>query len=293
MTEFKQIIGRGTRLREDAGKTFFTILDFRGACELFKDPDFDGDPDVQTEWGEGDPVPTGGNDKKPVLPPITPPAPELPGVVLKPGENDGASGEKVVYQVRGVPVEVVGSSVSYLDENGNLVTTKFRDYTRRNILRAFGSEADFMEIWNGSEEKKAILERLEREGVLFDQLRKELKNPDADEFDLLCEIAFGRTPMTRQMRASRAARGKFLEKYQGVARKVLEIMIDIYAREGVREVDNIAVLRSEEFKELGGPVKVVKAFGGKPAYRAAIVDLENALYQPEESGVLISTVETE
>ena len=122
--------------------------------------------------------------------------------MLKPGENDGASGEKVVYQVRGVPVEVVGSSVSYLDENGNLVTTKFRDYTRRNILRAFGSEADFMEIWNGSEEKKAILERLEREGVLFDQLRKELKNPDADEFDLLCEIAFGRTPMTRQMRAS-------------------------------------------------------------------------------------------
>ena len=176
----------------------------------------------------------------------------------------------------------MGSSVSFLDESGNLVTAKFRDYTRRNILQLFGSEADFLEVWNGPEEKKAIIARLEREGVLFEQLRKELKNPDGDEFDLLCEIAFGKPPMTREMRASRARRSRFLEKYQGVARKVLEILIDIYAHEGVREVDDIAVLRSEEFRGLGGLPKIVKAFGDKSGYRAAVQELEDALYRPEE-----------
>lgn len=295
MTEFKQIIGRGTRLREDAGKTFFTILDFRGACELFKDPEFDGEAEVEVEWGEGDPVPKPERREPPV------------DIEVKPddgddgdGNDDGDDGDggnpgngvgkmppvdpekSVVYRVKNVEVTVVGSSVSFLDESGNLVTAKFRDYTRRNILQLFGSEANFLEVWNGPEEKKAIIERLEREGVLFDQLRKELKNPDADEFDLLCEIAFGKPPMTRQMRASRAMRSRFLDKYQGVARKVLEILISIYAHEGVREVDDIAVLRSEEFRGLGGLPKIVKAFGDKSGYRAAVQELEDALYRPEE-----------
>lgn len=165
-------------------KTFFTILDFRGACELFKDPDFDGDPDIQTEWGEGDPVPTGGNDKKPVLPPITPPAPKPPRVVPKPGENDGESEEKVVYQVRGVPVEVLGSSVSYLDESGNLVTAKFRDYTRRNILRAFGSEADFMEVWNGTEEKRLFWSVLSTRACFLTNFARNLKT--RTQMNLIC-----------------------------------------------------------------------------------------------------------
>lgn len=292
MTEFKQIIGRGTRLREDAGKTFFTILDFRGVCELFHDPEFDGPAENESSWEEGDPLPktddnaneedkindkdTGNNsgNTKPVLP-------------------DPDNPEKVTYVVKGVPVEVVGSSISYLNEKGELVTSKFRDYTRKNILELFGSEAEFLEVWNGEEEKKAILKRLEDNGFFFDQLRKELKNPDADEFDLLCEIAFGRPPMTRQMRVSRAARSMFLDKYQGTARQVLETLITIYAREGVREVDDIAVLRSEEFRPMGGPVNVVKAFGGKMQYRAAVIDLEKALYRPLNDETTQTTMETE
>lgn len=286
MTEFKQIIGRGTRLREDAGKTFFTILDFRGASELFKDPKFDGPADVEREWHEGDPPihqPANGekqgegdsvDEQSPVVQEgdTKAPVPE-PGSPVEPEP-------RVVYRVKGVPVEVVGSSISYLNEDGDLVTSKFRDYTKANILKLFGSEADFLEVWNGPEEKKAILERLEDHGVIFEALRKELKNPDADEFDLLCEIAFGRAPMTRAMRASRAKRSQFLEKYQGIAREVLEILIQIYAHEGVREVDNTAVLKSAEFRAFGGMVPVVKAFGGKKAYREAIHELENALYWP-------------
>lgn len=304
MTEFKQIIGRGTRLREEVGKTFFTILDFRGACELFSDPEFDGPPEVTTSWEEGDSLPktkkTGEED-------------DIEDPVAYPDGGDDADGsdndddpptdpteesedtagrddrppiidlpEKVVYVVKGVSVEVVGSTISYLDEDGKLLTSKFRDYTRKNILELFGSEAEFLEVWNGNEEKRAIIERLERNGVFFDQIRKELKNPDLDEFDLLCAIAFGRAPMTRAMRASRVARSQFLEKYQGVARKVLELLVTIYAREGVKEVDDIAVLRSEEFRSMGGVVKVIKAFGGKEAYREAVLDLENALYRPKD-----------
>ena len=277
MTEFKQIIGRGTRLREDAGKTFFTILDFRGVCELFHDPEFDGPAENLSSWEEGDPLPkTATKANKTAKTSDN----ETKNSARNQDDPVVNSKEKVTYVVKGITVEVIGSSIRYLNENGDLITAKFRDYTRQNILKLFGSEAEFLEVWNGEEEKKAILKRLEDNGVFFDQLRKELKNPDADEFDLLCEIAFGRPPMTRQMRISLAARSKFLEKYQGIARAVLEKLVSIYAREGVREVDDIAVLRSEEFRPMGGPVKVVKAFGGKMGYRAAVMDLENALYRP-------------
>ncbi len=295
MTEFKQIIGRGTRLREDAGKTFFTILDFRGASELFKDESFDGPADIEVEWGTEDPEPKvpGGDKPGPGKEddPTNPPGPKgedeseppaLPVVPIPGSRDEPVKEERVVYHVKGVSVEVAASTVSYLDENGNLVTAKFRDYTRRNILQLFGSEADFLEVWNGPEEKRTILEKLEQNGVLFEELRRELGNPDADEFDLLCEVAYGRAPMTRALRASRAKRSKFLDKYQGTAREVLETLIDIYAREGVREVDNIVVLDNERFDPFGGMRKIVKAFGGKPAYREAIRDLENALYRPTE-----------
>lgn len=279
MTEFKQIIGRGTRLVEEAGKTFFTIMDFRGACELFSDPDFDGEPDNEAEWGEEDPLPkstsrsTKNNTKEKTK-------------NGKDSESEGKETEEVnstdpelgePYEVSHASVEVVGTSVRYLDENGKLVTAKFIDYTRRNILQLYQSEENFWEVWNGTPEKKVIFLELAKRGVDIDLLRKELKNPDADEFDLICEVAFGRAPMTREMRASRAKRSQFLEKYQNVAREVLEILINIYAREGIREVEDIAVLKSLEFRRLGG-LKVVHAFGGKSEYRSALKDLENAIY---------------
>jgi type I restriction enzyme R subunit len=274
MTEFKQIIGRGTRLREDAGKTFFTIIDFRNACELFKDPEFDGEASVTNidDWKKADPEDESSNDhespteEKKKRPEINPP--------IAPGDDLPEH-----YVVEGRPVAVFGTKVEGLDENGKLVTFKFMDYTRKNILKALGSKANFIELWNGPEEKKRILEDLKNQGVFIEHLRKEMGNPDLDEFDLICSVAFGATPMTRQARASRLARSKFLDRYQGVARSVLERLLTIYAHEGVCEIDDkMAVLRSQEFQDLGGLPNMIKSFGGKPAYLKAVNDLEKELY---------------
>ena len=287
MTEFKQIIGRGTRLREDADKTFFTILDFRGACNLFKDKEFDGDADVESEWGDEDPAPVGpkgdtiidvneGEDPK-----------DVKGHDGKDGHDTGTGGGEVDvdppepperYVVGDVEVTVVGTSVSYLDDDGNLVTSKFKDYTRKNILELFKSKAKFIEVWNGSDEKKRIIDELAEHGILIEHLKKEMGNPDYDEFDLILSVAFGGTPMTRQMRSSRAKRSEFLDKYQGLAREVLTVLLDIYAHEGVREIEDLTVLRDESFRAFGGMPKIVKAFGGKPSYLEAVAQLEKALY---------------
>lgn len=249
MTEFKQIIGRGTRLREDADKTFFTILDFRNASELFKDKEFDGEPGWESEWRK-DPEPNSDGKDDPKTPGGDT---DVKGDGKTPGGDGGKKsppnplppldGERIVYVVGpGIEVSVVGESVSYLDENGELVTDKFKDYTRKNILEHFGSEADFMEVWNRADEKKAVIQSLAKKGILIEQLRKEMGNPDYDEFDLIVSIAFGATPQTRQMRSSRVKRSEFLDKYQGVAREVMETLLDIYAHEGVCEVDNRKVL---------------------------------------------------
>ena len=292
ITEFKQIIGRGTRLREDAGKTFFTILDFRNASELFKDTEFDGEPDWKSEWTEtpdddsgeddsdegsghgGDDSGNGGDtdedDHKK--------GKKEPGSKPQPPETE----PRTVYVVNNVEVSVVGESVSYLDENGKLVVEKFKDYTRRNILELFGSKAEFMELWNGPEEKAAVISKLAQNGILVEQLRKEMGNCDYDEFDLILSVAFGATPQTRQMRSSRVKRGQFLDKYQGKAKEVLSALLDIYAHEGVCEVDNIAVLRNIEFKTMGGIPKILKSFGGRSNYLQAVKELEKELYMPIE-----------
>ncbi len=271
MTEFKQIIGRGTRLREDAGKTFFTILDFRGACELFKDPKFDGDPGNVAQWGAGDPLPHSGNDNPPPKPkPPVPPTPPRPPV--EPAHP---------YVVGGGVVNVISKTVQYRDGNGKLVTERFEDYTRRNILELFGTEADFMAVWNGPEEKQAVIDRLREKGVIFEALKREIGNPDLDEFDIVCSIAYGRVPMTRELRASKARNSKFLAKYQGVCRDVLETLLNIYARTGVANIDNRMVLKTEPFLAYGGPVKILREFGGKTGYADAVRDLENGLYLPE------------
>lgn len=290
MTEFKQIIGRGTRLREDADKTFFTILDFRNASELFKDKDFDGDPDWESEWGKedsdseddgesGGSAPGGGGK----------PGGEESTKTKKGGKGSSSSEEpektpRTVYVVgNSVEVSVTGESISYLDSDGKLVVDKFKDYTRKNILECFGSEADFMEVWNGPEEKQKVIQALAQKGILIEQLRKEMGNPDYDEFDLVVSVAFGATPQTRQMRSSRVKRGQFLDKYQGIARDVLETLLDIYAHEGVCEVDSRKVLQSKEFKSFGGLPKIIKSFGGVAAYDAAVKAMEKELYLPVQN----------
>lgn len=280
ISEFKQIIGRGTRLREEVGKTFFTIIDFRNASQLFKDSEFDGDPDWVSDWEDvisGDPVPnpdgiSGGVDEE---------TEGEPPSSTKPEDGQTTGEPRQVFVVgSGVKVTVVGETVSYLNEDGKLVVDKFRDYTRQHILKLFESEAKFMELWNGPEEKKSIIEMLAEQGILIEQLRQQMGNPDYDEFDLIVSVAFGATPQTRQMRSSRVRRGEFLEKYQGIARKVLETLLDIYAHEGVLEVDNRKVLQSKEFQSFGGIPKIINSFGGKEAYEEAVKAMQKELYLP-------------
>ena len=276
MTEFKQIIGRGTRLREDVGKTFFTIMDFRGVCGLFRDPAFDGPPDVEEAWRQGDPPPCKPADRfekgEDASESCTQPG----------GEEEPPADAPRHYVVSGVSVQIVGRSVSYLDENGRLVTEKFEDYTRRNLLRLFGDQADFVELWNGPEEKQAIIKRLEAEGILVEQLKVALGEPDVDEFDLICSIAYGQPPMTRHMRANRVRQGKFLEKYQGIARDILESLLDVYARLGVAEIDDITVLQNQPMSSFGGVSRIVGAFGGTDAYKEAVRAMQRELYLPPQ-----------
>lgn len=253
MTEFKQIIGRGTRLRADAGKTMFTILDFRGACELFSDPEFDGEP---SGHGNGGSYNGGGGGDGGDYPP----------------ERDD------IYTTSVVTVTEQGRKVSYLDENGKLVTVKYEDYTRKAVLELFGSHDGFIEIWNGEQEKKAIIQMLADKGILIEDLKERVGNPDIGEFDLICSIAFGTTPLTRHERASRVRREKFFDKYQGTARAILERLLDIYAHLGVAEVEDVKITKSPELREFGAPAKIMKAFGGKPEYQNAVKDLQAAIY---------------
>lgn len=281
MTEFKQIIGRGTRLREDAGKTFFTIMDFRGACNLFQDKNFDGPAGNEVVL-----IPDTDPLVKPKPSPVSEPNPESKTDDPNTQPNPPPTSKPPIeapqkYIVSGVEVTVSGHVVSYRDKDGKLVTPKFKDFTRRNILKQFGSLAEFMEVWNGPKEKQQIIKDLEKNGVFIEHLRKEMAMPDADEFDLICSIAYGATPLTRTMRASRAARSKFLEKYQGLAREVMEKLLDIYAHEGVCEAADIRVLMSEEFRNCGGAPKIISAFGGKPNFLHAMRDMQAELYRPE------------
>lgn len=273
MTEFKQIIGRGTRLVEEAGKTFFTILDFRGVCQLFNDPEFDGEPDASETVGidpEGKNRHITGEELITKQPEPSLPAPELEQSVS-------------IYVVGGVEVKRIGETVSYLDENGKLVTAKFRDYTRRQILRRFGHEKDFLEVWNGKQEKQAIINDLAKNGILIEHLKEEIGNPDIDEFDLICHFAFGSPVLTRNMRASKLRQTRFLEKYQGAAREILEKLLDIYARIGVTEIENIAVLKSGDFTSFGSRKNILNNFGGEKGYLQAVKAMQAALYTPSST----------
>ena len=179
-----------------------------------------------------------------------------------------------------VPVSVIGRANQYLDENGNLVTEKFVDYTRRNILAIYGTDRDFCEVWNSEKAKKTILEELAAHGVSFEQMRRELGDPDLDEFDMIRHIAFGSTNMfTRRLRADKVRRTRFFDKYQGLAREVLERLLETYATHGISEIEDLAAL-STHCQDIGGMKKIVQSFGGRDAVLGAIREMEGLLYEP-------------
>lgn len=269
MIEFKQIVGRGTRIHEDAGKLWFTIMDFKKATELFADPDFDGEPIVIYEPEPADPPvppdPDAGGDPVPDPDSFDPP-------------TDPTDDPPRKYFVSGVEVAVLAERVQYYGPDGRLVTESLTDYTRAAVSGQFESLHDFLNQWTNSEKKQAIIEELAEQGVMFEELQKKVPG-DCDPFDLICHVAFDQPPLTRKERADQVRKRDVFTKYGDQARAVLTTLLEKYADDGVFPAD-LAVLRNVPFDKFGTPLEILKLFGDKDAYLAAVRELETELYRP-------------
>lgn len=285
MTEFKQIIGRGTRINEDYDKYWFTILDFKKATELFADPAFDGDPVQIYRPGPGE---------SPV-PPEPPPGPTTGEG--GPGEDDdgpgwttagaGEGGGGIIreprqrYVVDNVEVRVIAERVQYYGPDGKLITESLRDFTRARVRQQFTSLDAFLRRWSDADQKKAVIEELAAQGVLWEALSEEVEKKlgkPVDPFDLVCHVAFDQPPLSRRERADNVRKRNYFARYQGAARLVLEGLLDKYADTGVEHIEDIKILQLDPFRSLGAPVELVAAFGGKAGYQKAVTDLESQLY---------------
>ena len=280
MIEFKQIIGRGTRINEEFDKYWFTIMDFRRATELFADPDFDGDPVQIYEPKPGDdPVPPdepGGDETTPGG--DRPPGGEVITDPESPGPDGGEGGKRVRYFINDVPVYVVKERVQYYGPGGKLITESLRDFTRKSILQEFASLDHFLRTWKEAEKKQAIIEELQEKGIFFEALAEEV-GKDLDPFDLICHVAFGARPLTRRERALNVRKRDYFTKYGEPARAILDALLDKYADEGIQNVERMDVLKVTPFDRFGSPVEIIKRFGGKQQYHAALLELESHLYE--------------
>jgi type I restriction enzyme, R subunit len=279
MTLFKQIIGRGTRLREDLGKTWFTILDFKRATELFADPKFDGEPVQIYQPKPGEPVspPEGGDETPSNTPPLI--NPTNPGGYVAPGT--GGSDDPKKYVLGGmVTVAVARERVQYLSTDGKLITESLRDYTRINLTKQYDSLDKFLQAWNDADRKAALVEELEKQGVLIEALAEEI-GKDLDPFDLLLHVAYNMPPLTRRERANLVKKRNAFTQYGPVARKVIDALIDKYADEGIATIESNEVLKVQPFTDFGSPVELIKSFGGRPQYLGALQTLERELYAPQ------------
>jgi len=270
MTTFKQIIGRGTRINEDYGKFYFTIMDFKKATELFADPDFDGDPVVIYEPGPEDP-PVPPEDPEG---PDTPTDPERPEPPTDPADPE----RRRKYVVGDVPVFVVAERVQYYGPDGKLITESLKDYTKNAVRKEYQSLDDFLRRWKSAEKKQVMIAELEEQGVLLEALAEEV-GKDYGPFDLICHVAFDQPPLTRRERAENVRKRNYFTKYGEQARLVLDALLDKYADEGIENIEDPKVLRINPFDSFGTPTEIVKTiFGGKPNYEQAIRELERELY---------------
>ncbi len=276
MTEFKQIIGRGTRINEDYGKLYFTIMDFRRATAHFADPDFDGEPVQVYAPRPEDPV-NPPDDDDGSAPVEEPPGTTTGGSFGGPGSDGDTRPRR--YYVDDVEVSVLSERVQYLDAHGKLVTESLKDFTRRTVREAFTSLDDFLTRWRDAERKQALVDELAGQGILLDELAEQVGR-DLDPFDLVCHIAFDQPPLTRRERAERVKKRHVFAKHGAKARGVLEALLQKYADTGLRSVESMEILKVEPLTAFGTPVEIVKLFGGKPAYLAAIQELETELYAP-------------
>lgn len=282
MTEFKQIIGRGTRLLEEKGKTYFTIMDFRNATRLFADPDFNGPPEVVIDINENDPIvdpkEEATSDKYGAGSVNENSEPYYTGDVENDsGDSDGEDKPKKYY-VKDVCVKVLSERVQYIDKDGKLITESLIDYTKKNILNKYASLDDFLKKWSEAERKQAIIDELEEEGVLLDAIKEETGKTELDDFDLICHLAYDKAPLTKKERANNVKKRHYLYKYSDLAKSVLEALLDKYADDGIKEIEETKVLQLKEFAKFGSPMKIVKEFGGKKAYQKAVKELEDEIY---------------
>ncbi len=283
MTEFKQIVGRGTRVHEDTKKFYFTLIDFRGASNHFADPAFDGEPvqiyvpDPGGTITPPDPPPGGGDDDTP----DGDDGDDTDGPDIgnsgetKPGTGNGKL--KKIY-VDGVAVRVVAERISYLDENGKLVTESLRDYTKGVLRSQYASLDDFLKRWNSTERKQAIIDELEAEGLPFEPVAQEI-GKDLDPFDLICHVAFDQKPLTRRERVANVRKRDVFTKYGDQARAVLDALLAKYADDGVLDLDDANILKIAPFDSMGTVVQLVTAFGDRKGFERAVHDLQQAIYQ--------------
>lgn len=286
MTMFKQIIGRGTRINEDYGKFYFTIMDFKKATELFADPDFDGDPVViYTPPPGASPVPPDEAESQPAPPDGSPgqPDPSHPPLPLPPDGGGMLGGEwpgsrRVRYYVDDVEFKEAFRRVQYYGKDGRLITESVRDFTRRALKNEFATLDDFLRQWGEAERKQAIVEEMEAHDIQFDWLAEEVGR-DYDPFDLVCHIAFDQPPLTRRERAERVRKRDVFTRYGEEARAVLTALLEKYADTGPADIEDINVLKVPPLRDLGTPVEIINRFGGRDRYLAAVRELERELYR--------------
>ena len=291
MTKFKQIIGRGTRINEEFGKLYFTILDFRNATDLFADKDFDGDPLRVKPVSQDEDLSSAVNEEEENTAPVIDEATGTEIVFVKPQirypVGSKSSGEWHVREpdtkrekvyVNGVDVSVLVSREMYFDQHGKPITTSLKDHTKEIITKKFASLDDFLKRWNATDRKEAIIAELQEQGVMVEALYDAV-NKEVDLFDLICHVAFDQPPLTRQERANNVKKRNYFTKYGDQAKKVLEALLDKYADEGITNIESIEVLRINPFDEFGSPLEIINEFGSKDKYLQAVKELEIELYK--------------
>ena len=281
MTEFKQIVGRGTRVHEDTKKFYFTLIDFRKATNHFADKDFDGEPVQIYEPGDTDPV--APPDDVPPPQDVDDPIPPEPGddetiISDPPIIVDPPIGGPRKYYIRGEEVSIVAERIEYLDEYGKLVTESLRDYTKKTLRKHYASLDKFLKAWSSTVQKQTIIDELAMEGLLLEPIAEEV-GKDLDPFDLICHVAFDQPPLTRHDRVENVRKRDVFTKYGPQARNVLEALLRKYQDDGVTQLDDPQILRIAPFDAMGTPLQLLKTFGGREGFEKAVHELQSALYQ--------------
>jgi type I restriction enzyme R subunit len=297
MTEFKQIIGRGTRINDDYNKHWFTILDFKKATELFADPDFDGDPVKVYQPKVGDPInPDADEADDGSEPDEHPCAEDAESYAVDPestwenddsntsggGEEETGRPKRVKYVVGNVEVAAIAERVQYLGPDGKLITESLKDFTRKQVKKQYASLNDFLRRWHQADRKQVIIDELTEQGVIWDDLIKDVSKKlgaEPDPFDVICHIVYDQPPLTRKERAEQVRKNNYFSQYQGASRQVLDALLQKYTDTGIESIEDVKILTLAPFTQIGAPMELIDAFGGKPGYTEAVRSLEQELYR--------------